>query len=182
MAASSLRISAAALRCAQSRAAEALKALLGFTALDGLPMGTRPGQLDPGVVLYLIMEKGISPGALQDMLYRECGLKGLSGISNDMRELEASADPKAVFALDYFRLSRRPQRGDAGGGHGRAGRLRLYSGHRRKFPDHARADRPEARLARHNARQPTPIAQAGLSFQRPKVASPSMSCRPTRNS
>jgi acetate kinase len=75
---------------------------LGFTALDGLPMGTRPGQLDPGVVLYLIMEKGMSPGAVQDMLYRECGLKGLSGVSNDVRELEASDDPKAAFALDFF--------------------------------------------------------------------------------
>jgi acetate kinase len=79
-----------------------VESTLGFTALDGLPMGTRPGQIDPGVVLYLIIEKGMSPGAVQDMLYRECGLKGLSGISNDMRELEASADPKAVFALDYF--------------------------------------------------------------------------------
>ena len=79
-----------------------VESTLGFTALDGLPMGTRPGQIDPGVVLYLIMEKGMSPGAVQDMLYRECGLKGLSGVSNDVRELEASADPKAVFALDYF--------------------------------------------------------------------------------
>ena len=79
-----------------------VESTLGFTALDGLPMGTRPGQLDPGVVLYLIMEKGMSPGAVQDMLYRECGLKGLSGVSNDVRELEASADPKAAFALDFF--------------------------------------------------------------------------------
>ena len=79
-----------------------VESTLGFTALDGLPMGTRPGQIDPGVVLYLIMEKDMSPGAVQDMLYRECGLKGLSGISNDVRELEASADPKAVFALDFF--------------------------------------------------------------------------------
>jgi acetate kinase len=79
-----------------------VESTLGFTALDGLPMGTRPGQLDPGVALYLIMEQGMSPGAVQDMLYQECGLKGLSGISNDVRELEASADPKAAFALDYF--------------------------------------------------------------------------------
>ena len=79
-----------------------VESTFGFTALDGLPMGTRPGQIDPGVVLYLIMEKGMSPDAVQDMFYRECGLKGLSGLSNDVRELEASADPKAVFALDYF--------------------------------------------------------------------------------
>jgi acetate kinase len=74
----------------------------GFTALDGLPMGTRPGQLDPGVVLYLIAEEGMSAAAVQALFYHECGLKGLSGISNDVRELEASSDPKAAFALEYF--------------------------------------------------------------------------------
>jgi acetate kinase len=75
---------------------------MGFTALDGLPMGTRPGQIDPGVVLYLIAEKGMSASNAQNFLYRDCGLKGLSGISNDMRELEASEDPKAKLAIDYF--------------------------------------------------------------------------------
>jgi acetate kinase len=75
---------------------------MGFTALDGLPMGTRPGQLDPGVVLYLISEKGMPAGEVQNLFYRECGLKGLSGVSNDVRELEAGADPRAAFALDYF--------------------------------------------------------------------------------
>jgi acetate kinase len=75
---------------------------MGFTALDGLPMGTRPGQIDPGVVLYLLAEKGMSPSDVQNFLYRDCGLKGLSGISNDMRELEASEDPKAKLAVDYF--------------------------------------------------------------------------------
>jgi acetate kinase len=75
---------------------------MGFTALDGLPMGTRPGQLDPGVVIYLLAEKGMSPSEVQDLLYRDSGLKGLSGISNDVRELQASPDPRAAFALDYF--------------------------------------------------------------------------------
>ncbi len=79
-----------------------IESTLGFTALDGLPMGTRPGQLDPGVVLYLLSEKGMSPGEVQNFLYRECGLKGLSGISNDMRELQGNTDPRAVFAVDYF--------------------------------------------------------------------------------
>jgi len=79
-----------------------VESTMGFTALDGLPMGTRPGQLDPGVVLYLIAEKNMTPKAVEDLLYRECGLKGLSGISNDMRELLASADPLAAFAVDYF--------------------------------------------------------------------------------
>jgi acetate kinase len=65
-------------------------------------MGTRPGQIDPGVVLYLISEKGMSASNVQNFLYRDCGLKGLSGVSNDMRELEASRDPKAKLAIDYF--------------------------------------------------------------------------------
>jgi hypothetical protein len=70
--------------------------------LDGLPMGTRPGQIDPGVLFYLIDQKQMSADQVQLFLYQDCGLKGLSGISNDVRELEASADPKAQFALDYF--------------------------------------------------------------------------------
>ncbi len=81
---------------------KSVESTMGFTALDGLAMGTRPGQLDPGVVLYLIAEKGMSAAKVQDFLYRECGLKGLSGVSNDMRELETSADPRAAFAIDYF--------------------------------------------------------------------------------
>ena len=74
---------------------------MGFTALDGLPMGTRPGQLDPGVVLYLL-NKGLDVPAIRQLLYHECGLKGLSGISNDVRDLLASRDPRAKLALDCF--------------------------------------------------------------------------------
>jgi len=77
---------------------------MGFTALDGLPMGTRPGRLDPGVVLYLFQIKGMSATEVEAILYRECGLKGLSGISNDVRELLGSDDPRAKLALDYFGL------------------------------------------------------------------------------
>jgi acetate kinase len=75
---------------------------LGFTALDGLPMGTRCGQIDPGVVLHLISERGMTAVQVQNLLYRDCGLKGLSGISNDVRVLEASREPRAAFALEYF--------------------------------------------------------------------------------
>jgi acetate kinase len=75
---------------------------MGFTALDGIPMGTRPGQIDPGVLLYLLSEKGMTPKALEDLLYHDCGLKGLSGISNDMRDLQSNADPRAKLAVDHF--------------------------------------------------------------------------------
>jgi acetate kinase len=79
-----------------------IESTMAFTALDGLPMGTRPGQIDPGVLLYLIGEKGMDAAALEHLLYHESGLKGLSGIGNDMRELEANPDPRARFAVDYF--------------------------------------------------------------------------------
>ena len=79
-----------------------VESTMGYTALDGLPMGTRPGQIDPGVILYLNVVKRMAPDDLQDFLYRDCGLKGLSGVSNDMRELLSSSDPNAAFAVDYF--------------------------------------------------------------------------------
>jgi acetate kinase len=79
-----------------------VESTMGFTALDGLPMGTRTGQIDPGVILYLMTAKGMSPAEVQDFLYRDCGLKGLSGVSNDMRELQTSSDPCAAFAVNYF--------------------------------------------------------------------------------
>ena len=74
----------------------------GFSPLDGLPMGTRPGQLDPAVVLYLMQEKGMNADAISNLLYRQSGLKGLSGISSDMRDLLASDHPHAREALDYL--------------------------------------------------------------------------------
>jgi acetate kinase len=87
--------------CAISRG-RSLESTMGFTALDGLPMGTRPGQLDAGIVLYLMSAKGMSAKAIERFLYYECGLRGLSGISNDVRELLASPDPRAKLALEYF--------------------------------------------------------------------------------
>ena len=84
------------------RGGRSVESTMGFTALDGLPMGTRPGQLDPGVVVFLIEQGGMTAAAVQDMLYHECGLKGLSGVSNDVRALEASTDPRAALALEYF--------------------------------------------------------------------------------
>jgi acetate kinase len=84
------------------RAGRSVDSTMGFTALDGLPMGTRSGALDPGVVLYLLDALGMSTGDVTRLLYNESGLKGLSGLSGDMRELESSADPRARFAIEYF--------------------------------------------------------------------------------
>ncbi|MCR9130248.1 MAG: acetate/propionate family kinase [Alphaproteobacteria bacterium] len=75
---------------------------MGFSALDGLPMATRCGQIDPGVLLHLIETEGLDAAALSELLYRESGLKGLSGLSGDMRVLEASHAAEAKQAIGYF--------------------------------------------------------------------------------
>jgi acetate kinase len=75
---------------------------MGFTAADGLPMGTRCGNLDPGVVLYLMQELHMDAQAIEKLIYQESGLLGVSGISSDMRTLEASNDPAAKAAIDLF--------------------------------------------------------------------------------
>jgi acetate kinase len=75
---------------------------LGFTALDGLCMGTRPGALDPGVVLYLFQSLGLSAKEVEGILYKKSGLLGISGVSNDMRDLIDSKEPDARLAVDYF--------------------------------------------------------------------------------
>jgi acetate kinase len=84
------------------RDGRAVASTMSFTALDGLPMGTRCGQLDPGVVLYLMAEKKMSVDEVSDLLWKDSGLKGMSGISQDMRELEASSSPAARDAITYF--------------------------------------------------------------------------------
>jgi len=81
---------------------QSIASTMGFSALDGLPMGTRCGQLDPGVLLYLMDQKGMTASAISDLLYKQSGLLGLSGLSNDMRTLEAAGTPKAAEAIDYF--------------------------------------------------------------------------------
>ena len=83
-------------------AGRSIDTTMSFTPLDGLPMATRPGALDPGVVLYLMTRKRMDASAVEDLLYRHCGLKGLSGISGDVRDLMASEDYDARLALDYF--------------------------------------------------------------------------------
>lgn len=75
---------------------------MGFSVLDGLPMGTRCGQLDPGVLLYLMQQEKMSAPEISDLLYNRSGLLGLSGLSNDMRVLEAAGTPEADQAIDYF--------------------------------------------------------------------------------
>jgi len=84
------------------RAGTSVDSTMGFSALDGLPMGTRPGGLDPGVLLYLVAQRGMPPAELEKLLYKDSGLLGISGVSNDMRVLLESRNPRARIAVDYF--------------------------------------------------------------------------------
>ncbi|WP_306394304.1 acetate/propionate family kinase [Telluria beijingensis] len=90
------------------RGGRSMASTMGFTAVDGLPMGTRCGALDPGVVIYLIEEQGMSVAGVQRLMYQESGLLGVSGLSSDMRVLEASSDPRAQLAIDLlvYRIGR----------------------------------------------------------------------------
>jgi acetate kinase len=94
-------LGAGASMCAMQRC-RSVATTMGFTALDGLMMGSRCGELDPGVVLYLLEEKGMTPREIEDLLYRKSGLLGVSGISDDMRTLLASDDPRACEAVELF--------------------------------------------------------------------------------
>jgi acetate kinase len=84
------------------RDGRSVETTMGFTAVDGLPMGTRTGALDPGVLLYLVQQQGWDGTSLEKLLYKDSGLLGVSGISNDMRDLLASTDPHAAEAVELF--------------------------------------------------------------------------------
>jgi acetate kinase len=84
------------------RGRQSIDTTMSFSALDGLPMGTRVGDLDPAVVLYLEQARGMTAEEVTTLLYEKSGLLGLSGVSSDVRKLEASRDPRARLALDYF--------------------------------------------------------------------------------
>ena len=84
------------------RSGRSVATTMSFTALDGLAMGTRCGAMDPGVLLYLIERHGMDGAAMEQLLYQESGLLGVSGISSDMRALLASSDPRATEAVDLF--------------------------------------------------------------------------------
>jgi len=84
------------------QAGRSIASSMGFSALDGVPMGTRCGALDPGVPLYLMRQRGMNAEQVERMLYRESGLLGISGLSSDMRVLLASDSPRAALAVEHF--------------------------------------------------------------------------------
>jgi acetate kinase len=83
-------------------AGRSIASTMGFTAVDGLPMGTRCGAIDPGVVLYLMDERKMDPRAIEKLIYTQSGLLGVSGVSSDMRSLLESSEPRARLAVDLY--------------------------------------------------------------------------------
>jgi acetate kinase len=83
-------------------AGRSIASTMGFTAVEGLPMGTRSGSLDPGVILYLMDHRGMDARAVEALIYNQSGLLGVSGVSSDMRALLASGDPRAKLAVDLY--------------------------------------------------------------------------------
>ena len=145
---------------------------LGFTALDGLCMGTRPGSLDPGVVLYLFQNLGLTPKQVETMLYKESGLLGISGSSNDMRDLLEQQRAGGATGRRLLRLPRRQGDRRAHRGPRRAGRAGLHRRHRRELGRDQAADLRGVRLARHRAgprREPGQEA-ADLQRRQPRIS------------
>ena len=114
------------------QAGKSVASTMGFTAVEGLPMGTRCGSLDPGVILYLMDQRGMDARAIEKLIYNQSGLLGVSGISSDMRTLLASDDPRAKLAVDLYRLPHPARAGLARRGAGRAGCDRVHRRHRRE--------------------------------------------------
>jgi acetate kinase len=84
------------------KAGRSVTSTMGFTAVDGLPMGTRCGSLDPGVLLYLMDERAMDARAIETLIYKQSGLLGVSGVASDMRKLLASDEPRARLAVDLY--------------------------------------------------------------------------------
>ena len=121
---------------------------MGFTAVEGLPMGTRSGSIDPGVLLFLLDEMKLAVRDLERLLYHESGLLGMSGISSDMRDLLASDEPAAKLAVDVFVYRATRELGSLAAALGGAGRDRVHGRHRREPARDSRADRIGGALAR----------------------------------
>ena len=143
--------SGASLCAMQNR--KSVDSTLGFTALDGLCMGTRPGSLDPGVVLYLFQNLGLSAKEVETILYKKSGLLGISGISNDMRDLLGRSEPMACLAVDYFVYQAAKEIGALAAVARRARRARLHRRHRRELGRDPQANLRSVGLARHRARR-----------------------------
>ena len=135
-------------------------------------MGTRPGALDPGVVLYLFQSLGLSAKEVETILYKKSGLLGISGISNDMRDLLARREPEARLAVDYFVYRAAKEIGALGCGTGRSRWTRVHRRHWRELTGNPPANLRGVFLARRGTGRttPTPIEVRGYLRSESKVS------------
>ena len=124
---------------------------MGFTAVDGLPMGTRCGAIDPGVLLYLMDQRGMDARAIEKLLYSQSGLLGVSGISSDMRTLLGEDDPRAKLAVDLYVYRIRRELGSLAAALGGLDALVFTGRHRGEQRGPPRAHLPRRGLARRGA-------------------------------
>ena len=132
---------------------KSIDSTLGFTALDGLCMGTRPGSIDPGVILHLVQTLGLSAKDLETVLYKKSGLLGISGISNDMRDLLDSSEPGARPRGGLLRVSGRKADRRARGGARRCRRARVHGRHRGELGGDSQTNLPGVGVARYRFRR-----------------------------
>ena len=151
---------------------------MGFTAVDGLPMGTRCGALDPGVILYLMDQRGMDARAIEKLIYSQSGLLGVSGVSSDMRTLLASDEPRARLAVDLFVYRIGRELGSLAAALGGLDAHRLHRRHRREQRRDPRARVPRRGLARRGSWTRRPTSAAGRASARPP-AKPRPGCMPT---
>ena len=150
---------------------KSIDSTLGFTALDGLCMGTRPGALDPGVVLYLFQSLGLTAKEVETILYKKSGLLGISGTSNDMRDLLASSEPPARLAVDYFVYRAAKEIGALAAVLGGIDALVFTAGIGENSPEIRQPDLRRLGVARHRpgpGREPR-TAPADLTIGKPRV-------------
>ena len=126
---------------------------MGMTPLDGVPMGTRSGQIDPGVLFFLMKVKGMSVKEVSDLIHHNSGLKGLSGLSQDMRVLEASDSPSAKEAIDYFVYRIRREIGSLAAALDGLDAIVFTGGIGENSPAHARRGADRHGVARRPSRQ-----------------------------
>ena len=154
---------------------------LGFTALDGLCMGTRPGAVDPGVILYLFQTLGLSAKEVETILYKKSGLIAISGISNDMRDLLGNDEPAAALAVDYFVYRVTKEIGALTAVLGGLDGLVFTAGIGENSAEIRRADLPGVGVARHRPRSGCERRAAVRASRAPAAASRPGSSRPTKN-
>ena len=126
---------------------------MGFTALDGLMMGTRSGAIDPGLLLHLIMQEGMTPAQVHALLYQQSGLLGVSGVSDDLRVLEADGSAAAEEAMALFAYRAAREIGSLASAIGGLDMSGLHRRRRREFALHARAHLRLSRPSRRGARR-----------------------------